>query len=228
MNASTGKYETGLLDSEYILIIDNFQALKDRKLLYKAMEQRSMVAMIENSQENKELHDDINKNMKLTSAYDRFDVILSMKNYEGNNEFRIKILGNYDIEDYANLWDFDTIKEYIQSNLRPENEIKINCPKVRYLLEGFISYIVNYNLKNSDMPVASGVSVRLLESLIKISKTNAILLGHAEVTIYDAIDALVLIKCNDTPDVFVNVESYKRIAGEILINIQDCVGGLDL
>ena len=68
------------------------------------MEQRSMIAMIENSQENKELHDDINKNMKLPSDYGRFDVILSMKNYEGNNEFRIKILGNYDIGVSVRLW----------------------------------------------------------------------------------------------------------------------------
>ena len=228
MNASTGKYETGLLDSEYILVIDNFQALRDKKLLYKAMEIRSVIAMIESNDDNKEVNRDLSKNMKLSSEYDRFDIILSMKNYENNKEFRVKKLGDYALEDYANLWDFDTIKGYLYSNFRLHSEVPINSPKVQGLLQGYINYTVNYNLKNCDMPVASGVSVRLLESLIKISKANAILLGHSEVSIIDAVDAIVLINCSDIPDVFVDLELYKKTANEILNNVRECVGFIDL
>lgn len=227
-NDVTGKYEAGLLESEYILVIDNFQVLEGKKFLYKAMETKSIIAMVETNENDKDFNNDLNKHMKLSSEYDRFDMILPMKNYENNSDFRVKKLGNYALEDYSNLWDFDTIKSYLYGNLRNHSEIMINSPKVQTLLHGFISYIVNYNLKNCDMPVASGVSVRLLESLIKISKANAILLGHEEVTIFDAIDALLLINCSDVPDLFVNLEVYKATADELLNAIQSCIGELPL
>lgn len=228
MNISTGKYESGLLDSDYVLVIDNFQCLLDKKILYKAMETRSVIAMVETDSKNKEFVPEISKNIKLPSESDRFDIILYMKNYDNSNDFRVKILGNYSIEDYSNLWDFDTIKEYLYSNLKPQTEIKIISPKVQNLFQSFITYIVSYNLKHCDMPVASGVSVRLLESLIKISKANAILLGHSEVTLNDAIDALVLLNCNDTPEAFVDVEAYNRVVNELLNNVQQCVGELGI
>ena len=192
------------------------------------MENKSIVAMVETCEKNKEFYAEMNKNMKLVSENDRFDIILSMKNYDYSNEFRIKKLGDYAIEDYQNLWDFDTIKEYLYSILKSQKDVEIKSSKVQNLLESFITYIVTFNLKHCDMPVASGVSVRLLESLIKICKANAILLRHSEVTIYDAVDALVLLDCNDIPDVFVNVELYKKAAVELLNNIQDCVGTLEI
>lgn len=221
MNYISGKFETGLLDDKFVLIIDNFQDLPDKKILYKAMESRSVIAFAEKSERSKEFNDDLSKNKKLISEFDRFDIILTMKDYESDNSFRLKKLGNFDMEDFNNFWDFDTIKGFLFTNLKNHEEIKIYSQEVEKIFQNCINYIISYNLKHCDMPVASGVSVRLLESLIKIGKMNAMMLGHEEITAQDAIDANLLLSFIDQPSIFVDFKEYEMTTREMIYMIEN-------
>lgn len=226
MNLTSGQSETGFLHSDYILVIDNFKELPDKKVLLKAMEGRSIIALLEANEDID--FNEINKVKKLVSDFDKFDVIVSMKNYEGNENFRKKKLGNFQYEDFMDLWDFDTIKGYLLGKVRKFEEIKILSEKVELLLEKFIEYIVTFNLKNCEMTVASGLSVRLLESLIKISKINSILMGHTEVSILDVFDSIILLKYSYKDEVFVDYEVYKSTILEIKSDIELYCGELDI
>lgn len=226
MNLSSGKSESGFLYSDYILVIDNFKAMPDKKVLLKAMEGRSVISLLE-IDERVDLTE-INKVKKLVSDFDKFDIIVNMKNYEGNEKFRIKKLGNFQYEEFMDLWDFDTIKGYLLGKVRKCEDVKIVSDKVEMLLEKFIEYIVTYNLKNCEMSVASGLSVRLLESLIKVSKLNAILLGHEDVTILDVFDAILLLKYSDRDNIFTDYEAYKSTILEIKSEIELFCGDLPI
>ena len=212
-NMTTGRTEAGLLHGDFMLVVDNFKFLSDKNLLLKSLEHRNVIALNEIDPCSKDF-EDIHKLKRLNYEFDKFDVILNFVNYERDEEFRKKNLGCLPYEDGGDIWDFDTIKQFLLARARNHNEIKIMSEEVNILFEKFIQSQVCYNLKHLEMTLGAGFSVRLLESLIKIAKLNAILLNHSEITFQDAFDSILLLKYYDKDRLFVDTDQYNMYASE--------------
>ncbi|CAG9312038.1 MCM9_1 [Blepharisma stoltei] len=235
-NSLTGSLEAGLMQSESLLCIDDFHLLKDKPLVYKAMESRSVIAFVmtyennENSNHKNQFDPTMNKGIKLTPEMDRFDLILKVANYTHDSEFCTRKLSDSSMEESSNIWDVDTIRAYLLSIVRPLEGIDIKNPKIQSLLERFIAYMITYNLKFSDGNSSSGLSIRLLESTIKLAKANAMLMSHKEVMMQDVLDIMLLISLGTQDDcgllnqAFINRQMYHDEISRLLYNIELCVG----
>lgn len=234
-NSTTGNFEAGLLESQDLLCFDDFHVLKDKPLIFKAMESRSIlcfVTLLDDSQliSKSKYEFNICKGGKLTPEMDRFDLILKLMRNDTNVEFCIRKLSDLDMEDSSNIWDIDTIRSYMHSLLRPLDEITIQDRRIESLLGKFIEYMITFNMKVTYDNAPSGMSVRLLESIIKLTKANAILMGHGEVTLEDTYDILLLIYLSTQDDssilnqVYIDPVLHREQIEMLKFNIELCVG----
>jgi DNA replicative helicase MCM subunit Mcm2 (Cdc46/Mcm family) len=206
-NMDSGRTEAGLLQGDFVLVVDNFNYLNEKLVLLKAIEQRS-VFILNEIDPGKKNFEESHKLMKLSSELDKFDVIVMFKNYECDQNFTRKIIGCQPFEDFDDIWDFDTIRQLLMDRVRNLKDVKIEDENVEILLQKFIQAQVSSYLKNNDMPVAAGFSVRLLESLIKLSKLNSALFNHSQVTYQDAFDAILLLKFYNEDHLFTDIKIY--------------------
>jgi len=103
------------------------------------------------------------------------------------------------------VWSIDTLSQYIayvKHKYQP-----VMSPPARYLLTRFYYY-----RRQSDDRSSALTTVRLLESLLRLSEAHAKLMGQDKVEIHDAVIAIVCVSLSQTPaSVFGKQGRYSKV-----------------
>jgi DNA replicative helicase MCM subunit Mcm2 (Cdc46/Mcm family) len=200
-NTQTGGTEVGLLESPRILCIDDFHLLTPKPILYKAIEAKSVITAVTTPPFNDfqikkrrkdEFPSEVFKIKQVMPEVDKFDIILKVANYSDDIDFIRRMLEGGNMQDYDGLWESSTIKHYIQLVVsKSHKEILIKDAEVQKRVEDFISYLKSYHLKISE-GYATSVSIRTLESVIKLSRAHAALFHHATISLEDVNTVILL------------------------------------
>lgn len=200
-NTLTGAIEVGVLESSQILCIDDFHLLTSKPRIYKAIETKSILTAVTTpssddfsikKRKKDEFPSDVHKLKQLMPEVDKFDMILKVVNYADDVDFIRRMFEGGNMQDYDGLWETSTIQHYIQLVVSKANkEIPILDLEVQHRIESFISYLKSYNLKISEGSTTS-VSIRTLESIIKLSQAHAALFHHSAIHIEDVNTVILL------------------------------------
>lgn len=179
-------------------LIDNFHLLNHKKEVYRSIEGSSIIAAATSFSKDlikerivrtsrKEFGEMRCKTDLLSANLDRFDLILKAGSYDDTPEFvKAKVDGGT-MEDLEDLWMPETIKEFLMMG---HEEPNINEPGVNLVLERVHDLVRAMQQRRSGGP--TGVSVRLLESVIKLSKAHAALMRRHQVKVFDVVTAILL------------------------------------
>eukprot|EP00359_Climacostomum_virens_P004940 CAMPEP_0204912320 /NCGR_PEP_ID=MMETSP1397-20131031/10487_1 /ASSEMBLY_ACC=CAM_ASM_000891 /TAXON_ID=49980 /ORGANISM="Climacostomum Climacostomum virens, Strain Stock W-24" /LENGTH=493 /DNA_ID=CAMNT_0052083223 /DNA_START=175 /DNA_END=1656 /DNA_ORIENTATION=+ len=181
-----------------INLVDNFHLLNKKKEIYRTIEQSSVIAAATSFSKDlikekivrtsrKEFGEMRCKTDLLSANLDRFDLILKAGSYDDSPEYLKAKLDGASMEDLQGLWMPETIKEFLMMG---KAEPDLADPGVGLILEKVHDVVRSAQLKLSAMP--SGVSVRLLESVIKLSKAHAALMQRSQVKIFDVVSVILL------------------------------------
>jgi DNA replicative helicase MCM subunit Mcm2 (Cdc46/Mcm family) len=178
-------------------LIDNFHILNRKNEVYRSIEGVSVIAAATSFSKDlikekivkgsrKEFGEIRCKTDLLSANLDRFDLLLKASCYDDTAEYlKLKLEGGT-MEDLEDLWMPETITEFL---LRGQAEPQITDPGVNLVLERVHDMVRAAQHRSGG---SGGVSVRLLESVIKLSKAHAALMQRTEVKIFDVVSVILL------------------------------------
>ena len=201
-----GRYTPGVgLSAEKLWVVDNFHLVKDRKRLVSAMESVSVFATL-TTFVNEESRDSDGKKSKtlyvpgltrcsqLPVDLDRFDLIIFQhKGHEEDDEYQDRILCGDQMEETANTWDLDTLRNFLLSVAFPLQEVSLEGVAVEELIHSFVWSVSRLNMTQMQTQGGGSISARLVESVLKLSKAHSLLLGHRIVTKFDVLSCIMLL-----------------------------------
>ncbi|XP_065156836.1 DNA helicase MCM9-like isoform X2 [Atheta coriaria] len=255
-----------------ICCIDEFHTMRehDRTSIHEAMEQQSIsvakasivcklntrcsILAAANPQGPLDGSQTLSCNIALASPLlSRFDLILTLK--DTVDEVRDARVADFILRRYGpkpdtavakEIWSLDTLKDYY---LEIRKRRPCLTPKVTPILNAYYQYRRKRKFRNE-----ARTTVRLLDSLVRLSKAHAKLMYRDEVNIVDAVMAIALLEASvvlDSPDVGTMfdpqiefpedpTEWYKRVEGIIFdklhlditqfadsVDIHECTTRLD-
>lgn len=238
-----------------ICCIDEFNALRpqDRTAIHEAMEQQTLsvakaglvcklntrCSIIAACNVKGEIEDgkSISANLALASPLlSRFDLIFLLLDRKRGDSWdselcdRLLFLQNNKRNNNTTegIWDFEQLKSYV-------NFIRTRLnPKMTKISEIVLSKYYQLQRRSDSMRCAR-TTVRLLESLVRLSQSHAKLMFHSEVTLEDAITAVILVEASLTTTQTLNVPTnlhspemeaidyknwYEEIEKEILYKLE--------
>uniref|UniRef100_A0A0K2U3I9 DNA helicase n=1 Tax=Lepeophtheirus salmonis TaxID=72036 RepID=A0A0K2U3I9_LEPSM len=197
-----------------ICCIDEFNGIResDRTCIHEAMEQQSLsiakaglvcklqtrcsVLAAANPKGSYNPEEPLSVNIAVASPLlSRFDIVmilLDMKNQKWDEMVSSYLLMDqkpFDDSKKTNFWTMDTLRSYfvyIKSSIKPEMSTDISQIISRYYQRQRGSEYVN----------KSRTSVRLLQSIVRLSQGHARLLHHTKVEIVDVVNAILLIEAS--------------------------------
>ena len=239
-----------------ICCIDEFNALRpqDRTAIHEAMEQQtlsvakaglvcklntrcSIIAACNvkgEIEEGKSISANLALASPLLSRFDLIFLLLDRKRGDSwDSELCDRLLFQNNRRNTNNnmtkgIWDFEQLKSYV-------NFIRTRLnPKMTKIAEIVLSKYYQLQRRSDSMRCAR-TTVRLLESLVRLSQSHAKLMFHSEVTLEDSITAIILVEASltttQTLNVPINLHSpememvdyknwYKEIEKEMLYKLE--------
>lgn len=225
------QYHRGaVLSPAKLWTVDNFHTLKDRCKLVGAMESTSVLATL-TTFHNSETSDKETRKSKtlyppgltrcsqLSADLDRFDLIVFQHSgHEEDAEYQSRILSDDQMEDLEHTWDLDTLHDYLQSMTCPLQDVPMESHYVEELISNFVGSVVRINMTQTQTQAPGNLSARLVESLIKLSKAHAVLLGHRIVTKFDVMSCMLLtlqLKDQSTANEYIEEEAFHAKLQEV-------------
>lgn len=207
-----------------ICCIDEFNALRpqDRTAIHEAMEQQTLsvakaglvcklntrCSIIAACNVKGEIEEGkpISANLALASPLlSRFDLIFLLLDRKRGDSWDFELCDRLLFQNSNNrrstsaaIWDFEQLKLYV-------NFIRTRLnPKMSKISELVLSKYYQLQRRSDSMRCAR-TTVRLLESLVRLSQSHAKLMFHSEVTLEDAMTAVILVEASLTSTQTLNV-----------------------
>lgn len=223
-------YKGAVLSPDKLWLVDNFHLLKDRCKLVGAMESTSVLATLttfhnsetsdKETRKSKALYSPgLTRCSQLPADLDRFDLIVFQHGgHEEDEEYLTRVLCDEQMEDLEHTWDLDTLHNYLQSIACPLQEVPIESHYVEELIYSFVGSIARINMTQMQTQGGVNMSARLVESVIKLSKAHAVLLGHRIVTKFDVMSCMALIlqlKDQGSANEYIDEEAFQEKLKEV-------------